>query len=248
MFFQNAGNFTLFLKADSQRPVLSEHATEIYLLTLQEAMAHLNTTCRYQYPDEFMDVLPTKEFEVLPLEDNSFCWVSIRADISLTDALDSIFHEIKSDIGEPPKVMDCLIANCLVAAQAARAILGDEKLNLLADEMRGGRTRPIRIRQSPANCSLPFFFDTFGIPVDAHQPTLPGSKNEARFGYMLQPDPEAYSNKHDHLESRGFHHIALPNGSVLAFSPMTGGKFKDSKTLAKYMVSNMNQDLSSDEW
>lgn len=227
---------------------LIEPYAEIYLLALQESMDHINATCRYQHPEEFMDVLPEKEFMIVPNETRVSSSVWIREGISMTDALNSMFHDILSDVGDGPKVIDCMVANCLVAAQAARFVLGDDNLNAFVDEKRGGRDKPILIRSSNTQKLSTFFFEAFGVFVKADQSPPSYQPGEARFGYMLQRDPDAYSKKHDYLTSRGFHHIVLPNGSVLAFAPDVGGKFKSIEDLAKYMLLEMNKDLSSQEW
>ena len=237
------------------KPALRPHGLEkpfdeIYLLALQEAMEHINATCRYYHPEEFLDVLPKEEFELI--QDNggqTVHSVQIRGGVSITKALDSMFHDIESDVGEGLKIIDCSVATCLVAAQAARFVYGDENFNAIIDEERGGRAQPIILRSANPLLLKNYFFDKFGVAINGSQSAnAPDQRTEARFGYMWQPNPEAYSDKHDYLTSRGFHHIVLPGGSVLAFCPDVGGKFKDLNALARYMVQEMNNDLSIQEW
>jgi len=223
-----------------EQKTLSIPHDEIYRLTLMESMRHLNNTCRYEHPEESAFSLPPEEFQVNSRD------VSVRGGVSITDALDALFHEIKSDLGTGPHIIDCLLANILVALQGARSVFGDASFNAYVDKKRGGRANPIILKEKKGMHPL---CAEFGVSAHNGNNTIDyRSSKWPIFSYMLQPDPDAYTLKHDFLTSRGFHHIVLPDGTCIAFAPEVRGKFKNTRALAQYMVKKMNQDLSPDEW
>lgn len=209
---------------------------EKFLRGAQEMMSALNTNSRYMTPTEPAAYVLPGEFSVqqstLQVDSaKAYFDVALTPNTRLIAALNMLLTT-KPDSNK--YVFDCTLANALSMLNGFRHILGDKTFENCTKEF----TVVFSPSQLETKTACGFFENQFCQPC--RPPEI------AILGYMEQSDPSLYQKKHKEGVCSAFNFLITENG-LMAFNPSTAGRFKSLLELAKYMVAEMNADLSLEE-